>query len=130
MSYSESDVRALMNEVDHNAAQIAALTARSAEIRKSLVFAAMGAVWEDAHGVQNVEVSGVKLKIECKQSYSLNKAELPAVYAGLSENDRKAIAYKPEISLTGLKNMSADGRARLDKIITTKPALPTVSYGK
>jgi hypothetical protein len=130
MAYSPTDVQALMNEVDHNAAQIAALQARNAEIRTSLALEAMGTAWQDAHGVQNLVVAGVKLKFECKQNYTVNGKELAKIYNSLSEEDKAAIKYKPEVSLTGLKAASPQGRALLNTVITSKPGLPTVSYGK
>jgi len=130
MAYSQTDVQALMNEVDANSAQIAALTARNSEIRKSLAFEALGATWEDAHGVQNLTVAGVKLKFDFKLNYTVNGKELAKIYNSLSEDDKAAIKYKPEVSLTGLKAASPQGRALLNTVITSKPGLPTVAYGK
>lgn len=130
MAYTQQDVQALMNEVDANAAQIAALQARNSEIRTSLAFEALGAHWIEAHGTQNLTVAGVKLKIEFKQNYTINAKELAKIYNNLSEDGKQAIKYKPELSLTGYKAIGPVDKAILNQVITSKPALPTVSYGK
>jgi len=130
MTYTQADVQALMNEVDANEAQISALQSRNREIRTSLAVEAMGATWIEAHGVQNLTVAGVKLKFEFKQNHSVNAGELAKVYNNLSEDGKKAIKFKPELSLTGYKAVGPADKAILNTVITSKPALPVVHYGK
>lgn len=130
MAYTYSDVVALMNEVEYNEAQIATLGARNKDIRTALAAEALGAGWVDARGTQNLELHGVKLKFEFKQNFTLNGGELAKLYNDLSEQDKAAIKYKPELSLTGYKAMSEEGRKRLNVALTSKPGLPVVSFGK
>ncbi|ALH46241.1 hypothetical protein POR1_36 [Pseudomonas phage POR1] len=126
--YTTNDVLALLAEIESNDLQMNALKERNSEIRKSLGFAALGANWADAKGVQHVEVSGVPMKIEFGQNYTLDKKALPEVLAKMSEAGRAAaIKYKPELSLSGYKDLSASDRRALDKAVKTSPAPPKIT---
>ena len=127
MAYSTTDVQALLAEIEWNSAQISALNERSREIRLSLAQEALGEAWNDAHGTQNLEVAGVKLKFEFKQTYSVKPKELASVINQLSEDGKKAIKYKPELSLSVYKTLELADKTLLNQALTTKPALPVIS---
>lgn len=127
MAYTNNDVQALLAELEYNAAQISALNERSRDIRLSLAQEALGDAWNDAHGVQNLEVSGVKLKFDFKQTYSVKVKELASIVDQLSDEGKKAIKYKPELALSVYKNLDVADKVLLNQALTTKPALPVIT---
>lgn len=125
--YTTQDVESLVAELEANDAQVKALQARNSSIRRSLAMAALGEAWQDAKGTQKVSVAGVPLKIEFKQDYKVDANALKEIAAELSDAAKSAIKYKPELSLSVYKVLSAEDRAALNKAVTSKPGLPTVS---
>ena len=79
--------------------------------------------------------NGYKLKFGFKQNLNLNAALVNDVLSEIersSEDGRfiaeRLVKFKPELSLTEYNNLSDNHRRIIDRIVTTKPASPTIEF--
>ena len=116
-----------------------ATAASAVEIERKLRQAVMLSFYPDEQpekGTFNQELgNGYKLKFGFKQNLTLNAAFVNDVLSEIERTgeDGKFVAerlvkFKPELSLTEYNQLSADHRRLIDRIVTTKPASPTIEF--
>ena len=124
----------IQNWLDAQSASKAAV-----ELERDLRKAVMASFYPDEQpekGTFNQELgNGYKLKFGFKQTLTLNAALVNDVLSEIerSSEDGKFIAerlvkFKPELSLTEYNNLSDTHRHIIDRIVTTKPASPTIEF--
>jgi hypothetical protein len=133
MTNQERDVL-IQNWLDAKAASAAAV-----ELERALRQQVMSAFYPEQQpekGTFNQELgNGYKLKFGFKQNLNLNAT---LVNETLSEIERtgedgkfvaeRLVKFKPELSLTEYANLSEAHRRIIDRIVTTKPAAPTIEF--
>lgn len=113
--------------------------ASAVELERNLRQAVMLAFYPEQQpekGTFNQELgNGYKLKFGFKQNISLNATLVNDVLSEIersSEDGRfiaeRLVKFKPELSLTEYNNLSDNHRRIIDRIVTTKPASPTIEF--
>jgi len=101
--------------------------AREMELRKHIVG---GQFDVDKIGTQNVELgNGWKLKAVVKESYKLdsNADKVEDMLDKLEDwQADRLVKWTPTLSVSEYKKLDAEDRVKVDKVLTIKPAAPTL----
>ena len=84
----------------------------------------------DAEGTEKVEVAGCIVKRVCKLTRTLTKdsEELEQAIGQLSGTAReRLVTFKPSLSVSEYRRLSAADKATIDSVLTVKLAAPTIS---
>lgn len=131
---------------DWNASKVALanLTLQERELRKMVVdiFSDAQAFPEMASGTESIDIGfGHDLKITHKLDYKLDNAndceELHKVLREIETSmegghiiAERIVKWKPELSVSEYKLLSPENKARLDRVLTIKPASKSVEIKK
>ena len=116
-----------------------AASASAVETERVLRQQVMTAFYPEAQpekGTFNQELgNGYKLKFGFKQNITLNSALVNDALAEIERTGEEGkfiaerlVKFKPELSLTEYANLSDNHRRIIDRIVTTKPASPTIEF--
>ena len=73
---------------------------------------------------KTVEIEGYSVKAENTVSYNLNEALVNQMFAELSDTDKNALVFKPNLVLRMYKKL--DKNSLLHEAVTVKPSAPTL----
>ena len=139
---STSNKLALLQEFEKKQAALAALRAEEAELRKQVIAAwSEHAEGELFSGVENVDIGGgFDLKIEHTLDYKFDNANgYEAVDKLIEEMDKdprmelivdRLFKRKFDCGVTEYKNLPPEWKAKVDRVLTIKPASKSVKFHK
>lgn len=139
---SHSNKLALLQDYEKKQAELVRLRAEEAELRKAVL-----AAWSEHgegeifSGTENVDIGGgYDLKIEHTLSYTLDNANgyegVDKIIEEMDADPRMELIVdrlfkrKFEIGVTEYKSLPAEWKAKVDRILTIKPASKSVKFHK
>lgn len=140
-SLSSSNKLAMLVDYEKIQAELVRVKAAEAEMRKSIIAAFSDHIEDNFSGTENVDIGGgYDLKITHTLDYKLDTADdYDAVDKIIAEMDKDArmelivdrlFRRKLEISVTEYKNLPAEWKVKVDRVLTIKPAAKSVKFHK
>jgi|LakMenEpi03Aug12_release.lakeMendotaPanAssembly.Ray.scaffolds.fasta_scaffold1430750_1 hypothetical protein len=134
---TSKSIHVLINEWRQLKSQLDEIKARENELRQAI--ASSDELFDQSRetGTQTFDLGhGWKIKCEKKLNYSVENKQgeaFAALHAIASlgpveeHQTKKLMSFSPSLSLTVYRELSDEARRIIDKIVTTKPAMPTVT---
>lgn len=138
---SQSNKLNMLVEYEKLQAELARIRAVEAEMRKEIVSAFSEHVEDNFSGTENVDIGGgYDLKITHALDYKLDNANdyegVDKIIAEMDDDPRMELIVdrlfkrKLELSVTEYKNLPAEWRVKVDRVLTIKPAAKSVKFHK
>lgn len=140
-SLTHSNKLAMLVDYEKIQAELARVKAAEAEMRKSIIAAFSDHIEDNFSGTENVDIGGgYDLKIEHKLDYKLDNANdyegVDKIIAEMDDDPRMELIVdrlfkrKLEIGVTEYKNLPAEWKVKVDRVLTIKPAAKSVKFHK
>ena len=83
-------------------------------------------ILKGAIGTVNATVDGYKVKAQQSQRQKIDNEALLSIWPNLTEAEKEAVKWLPEIIVSKYKAINQANRVALDSVITTVPNAPTL----